>query len=117
MQPNAPWWHEAVRLERADRLQEAEAAIEEGLRPQAAPWEYQCAYLYELRAVRLHAGGQVDAVRDAVDRANRMMQRYASGATSGSEGLLYSHQAAQVADRLDKLLRTPPPTPPGTAAP
>ncbi len=96
-EPSAPandglpdWWHEAVRLERDDKLEEAELAVARG-----APHIGACitlAGLFRDRMVRLHEAGDVDGARAARKRAEDWAFQYASQATSGGEGAALSRE-------------------------
>ncbi len=82
------WWLEALRLERADRLTEAEAVIEKAVNCIGA--SAQVAEMYRLRMLRmLEAGNRGEAI-EAFRASNESMRFYASQATSGGEGAALS---------------------------
>ncbi|MEP6779495.1 MAG: hypothetical protein ABJC26_06365 [Gemmatimonadaceae bacterium] len=84
------WWREAVLLERADKLPEAEQTILDSVVHIGA--YSSLAYLYELRMARLlHAGSRVGA-EAARKRAIEFLNTYASSATSGGEGIALSQE-------------------------
>lgn len=97
------WWDKAVELEQADRLEEAEKTIRKGMRP-GDPWDCQTAHLYELRVVRLLKLGRIDEARQAFKRGCALMRSYASGATSGGEGVALSAEADKYEASLQKRI-------------
>ncbi|MCA9192442.1 MAG: hypothetical protein KDB03_11795 [Planctomycetales bacterium] len=99
------WWTEAVELEVADKLTEAEAVIRRALDPRGDPSSAQIAYLYEVRCRRLISQGQLDEARKAADKGYRFMCEYASGATSGGEGIALSQEAQDYRKTLDRLIK------------
>jgi hypothetical protein len=107
MSESADWWKLAIELEQQDRLAEAEDVIKKALSPRGDPWDCQTAYLYELRAGRLIAEGNSAAAREAAQRAVNFMREYASGATSGGEGVASTRQADQVKQRMEALVGVP----------
>ena len=102
------WWLQAVALERQDRLPEAEEVVRSALAKIGGPWDCQCSYLYELRARRLLKEGKTDAAREAAVRAVDLIRQYASGATSGGEGIALSREADKVEAGLGDILSLPP---------
>lgn len=94
-------WDRALALEREDRLDEAVTA----LRSQSAYWQSQAAHLYQLRAERLARQGHADAAKEAANESLRWMREYASGATSGSEGAMYTEQLAKLERELARMLK------------
>lgn len=85
-QPN--WWREAVLLERADRLDEAEAVIRRALDHIGV--YSQLAYLFECRMARLSSEGNLEGAQAAKKRAIHWLYAYAGSATSGGEGAALS---------------------------
>lgn len=104
-QRDPPWWIEAIALEAADKLSEAETLIRSVLDPQREPSSAQIAQLYEVRCRRLAAMGQSNEARAAAEQAYRYMREYASGASSGAEGLALSQQAENHRKSLDAVLK------------
>ena len=101
------WWRLAIELEQQDRLSEAEALIKNALAPRGDPWDCQTAYLYELRAQRLVSEGKRGAAKEAAQTSVNFMRQYASGATSGGEGIALSAEADQTQKRLEQLIGAP----------
>jgi hypothetical protein len=87
------WWRDAVLLERADRLEEAEQKILQALDHIGA--YSSVAHLYEERYARLVRAGQDDAALAARERAIHWLTIYASSATSGGEGAALSRERDQ----------------------
>ena len=87
------WWRDAVLLERADRLDEAENTILGALDHIGA--YSSVARLYEDRYARLARAGQDDAAMVAKERAIHWLVVYASSATSGGEGAALSMERDQ----------------------
>jgi hypothetical protein len=92
------WWSVAQELEKQDRLDEAEALLERSI--QHLGVDATIAHLYELRAVRLNAGGDAKGAEEAITKSIAAMRRMASGATSGGEGAALSLQADEHEKRL-----------------
>jgi hypothetical protein len=85
------WWRDAVRLERADRLDDAEQKILQSLDHIGA--YSSVAHLYEERYARLVRAGKDDgAALAARERAIHWLTVYASSATSGGEGAALSRE-------------------------
>jgi hypothetical protein len=99
------WWDKAVELEHAGKLEEAEDAIRKGMTP-GDPWDCQTAYLYELRTKRLLSQGNIDEARKSFKRGCDLMRSYASGATSGGEGVALSAEADEYEAELRKLIES-----------
>ncbi len=78
------WWQQAIALEQADRLAEAEQTITAALPHSGAA--ATVAELYAQRMERLQQAGEERAARQAFEEAERWIQFYASQATSGGEG-------------------------------
>ena len=87
------WWRDAVLLERADRLDEAEQTIEKALDHIGV--YSSLAHLYELRCARLTREGRDDAAEAARKRAIHWLYTYAGSATSGGEGAALSRERDQ----------------------
>jgi hypothetical protein len=87
------WWRDAVLLERADRLDEAEQIIENALDHIGV--YSSLAHLHELRYARLLREGRDDAASVARERAIHWLYVYASSATSGGEGAALSMERDQ----------------------
>ncbi len=107
MSASPDWWQLAIELEQKDRLPEAEALIKNALSPHGDPWDYQTAYLYELRAQRLVAEGKLAAAKKAAQTSVNFMREYASGATSGGEGVAFSALADKAQARLEQIIGAP----------
>jgi nucleoside-diphosphate-sugar epimerase len=84
------WWRDAVLLERADRLEEAEQTVLKAVNHLGA--FSSVARLYEERFARLSAAGQKEAAAAAKERAIDWLDVYASMATSGGEGTALSNE-------------------------
>ena len=106
MQNNADpeWWTAALRLELEDRLEQAEAIIRRALDPRGEPSSAQIAHLYDLRCRRLLKHGQLEAARSAAQKGYAFMCEYASGATSGGEGIALSREAKNYQKTLTQML-------------
>lgn len=87
------WWRNAVLLERADRLDEAEQTIL-GAIDHLGVYS-QLAYMYELRVGRLMAEGRSADATAAKARAIHWLNAYAGSATSGGEGMALSYERDQ----------------------
>lgn len=87
------WWREAVLLERADHLPEAEAIIWAALNHIGV--YSSLAYLYEQRMARLLGADNRAGAEAARLRAIEFLYSYASSATSGGEGIALSHERDQ----------------------
>lgn len=98
------WWLKAKELEREDRLEEAEAIIQQALSSQGYPWQSQIAHLYRERMNRLLDSGQKAEAADAARKAAHWMWAYASEATSGAEGAMLSYQRDQFRSELKATL-------------
>src|SRR5689334_10249038 len=97
------WWKQALQLEAADKLSETERVIREAMSPRGEPWTAQIAHLYELRCKRFLAAGQIEAARAAARTGHDFMLSYASGATSGGEGVALSAEAEEYRQNLAAL--------------
>lgn len=95
------WWREAVRLERADRLEEAERLVKESI--PSLHFAIQTAEMYRLRWLRLRET-DAERAREARQRAADWARQYASYATSGGEGAALSMER-------DEFLRSLGPEP------
>ena len=84
------WWRDAVLLERADRLAEAEQTILNAVNHLGA--FSSVARLYEDRFARLTRTGQAEAAEAARERAINWLDVYASMATSGGEGTALANE-------------------------
>ena len=87
------WWREAVLLERADRLEEAEETIQKAVDHIGA--YSSIANLYEKRCARLEDAGRHEEAAAARERAIHWLYVYASSATSGGEGAALSRERDQ----------------------
>jgi hypothetical protein len=87
------WWRDAVLLERADKLEEAEQTILKALDHIGV--YSSLAHLYELRIGRLNNEGRDNEASAARDRAVHWLDVYASSATSGGEGAALSYERDQ----------------------
>ena len=87
------WWREAVLLERADRVEEAEQRIQRALDHIGV--YSSLANLHEGRSARLSREGRDADAAAARDRAIHWLHVYASSATSGGEGAALSHERDQ----------------------
>lgn len=105
--PVPDWWQTVLQLEAAEKLPEAEALIHDALAPRREPWTAQTAYLYELRCRRLLAEGRRAEALAAFERGCEFMVSYASGATSGGEGVALSQEAEDYRRELAQLFQTP----------
>jgi hypothetical protein len=97
-------WSRAQELEREGRIDEAIEALRTAIGPTAGYWEAQVSSLFQQRAKRLRAEGDVLAAAEAARQAIEWSRRYAGGASSGSEGLMLSHQARQTEKRMRDCL-------------
>lgn len=84
------WWRDAVLLERAGRLDEAEQTIRKALDHIGV--YSQIAYMYELRVARLREEGDVTQANASKERAIHWLHAYAGSATSGGEGAALSRE-------------------------
>ncbi len=82
------WWRQAVLLERADRVDEAEQVIQRALDHLGV--YSSLAWLHEQRMARLSAEGRDEDARIAKARAIQWLNAYAGSATSGGEGAALS---------------------------
>jgi hypothetical protein len=98
------YWKKAVALEAAEKIPEAIEVLRTEMGPLAPNWEAQVSHLFEQRAERLWRAGRKSEAREAAKQAIDWFWRYAGGATSGSEGLMYSGQAKKVEQRMAKYL-------------
>lgn len=96
-------WQRALELEREERLDDAIEALRTQSGDARPYWESQVSRLFELRAIRLWEQGRPDEAREAAEAAIHWMQRYASGASSGSEGLMLQGQVEQLTRRLARI--------------
>jgi hypothetical protein len=87
------WRRDAVLLERADRLDEAEQVIEKALDHIGVC--SSLAHMHELRYARLLRAGRQDEAVAARERAIHWLYMYASSATSGGEGAALSLERDQ----------------------
>jgi len=87
------WWRDAVLLERADRLEEAEQTIEKALDHIGV--YSSLAHMYEERCARLARQGREEDAAAARERAIHWLYVYASSATSGGEGAALSRERDQ----------------------
>lgn len=99
------WWLVAVELEAADKLAEAEAVIRRALDPVGDPSSAQIGYLYELRCRRLIRQGKLEEARVAAGKGCHFMREYASGASSGGEGIALHRESQDYRKSLERLLR------------
>jgi hypothetical protein len=84
------WWRDAVLLERADKLEEAEQLILKSVNHNGV--FSSVAHMYELRFARLNTEGRAQDALAARDRALDWLDVYASSATSGGEGTAFSRE-------------------------
>jgi hypothetical protein len=84
------WWRDAVLLERADRLEEAEQTVLKAVNHLGA--FSSVARLYEERFARFSAAGHKEAADAAKERAIDWLDVYASMATSGGEGTALANE-------------------------
>jgi hypothetical protein len=82
------WWRKARALESADRLDEAEEAIRNGI-PNLY-FAIATASMYRDRMIRLKAAGDTAGAEAAYKQAISFAYFYASLATSGGEGMALS---------------------------
>jgi hypothetical protein len=87
------WWRDAVLLERADRIADAEQTIKNALDHIGV--YSSLAYLHELRYARLLREGKQGAAAEARERAIEWLYAYAGSATSGGEGAALSLERDQ----------------------
>jgi hypothetical protein len=87
------WWRDAVLLERADKLEEAEKTILKALDHIGV--YSSLAHMYELRIGRLNSEGREQEALAARDRAVHWLDVYAGSATSGGEGAALSYERDQ----------------------
>jgi hypothetical protein len=87
------WWRDAVLLERADRIADAEETIQKALDHIGV--YSSLAYLHELRYARLLREGKQGAAAEARERAIEWLYAYAGSATSGGEGAALSLERDQ----------------------
>jgi len=87
------WWREAVLLEGANRLEEAEQRILKAVDHIGA--FSSVAHLYEGRFARLQRAGRDAEANAARERAIHWLDVYASSATSGGEGTALSREREQ----------------------
>lgn len=92
------WWMAALLLERANRLQEAEACITGAVDHIGAA--IQVAELYRHRMLRLLREGDSAGAEAARDQAARWAHHYAACATSGGEGAALSRERDAFLARL-----------------
>ena len=104
MNDQPEWWRKAKQLEREDRLEEAEAIVQQALSSQGYPWQSQIAQLYKERMDRLLDSRQKAEAADAARKAAQWMWAYASEATSGAEGAVLSYQRDQFRSELKATL-------------
>lgn len=82
------WWNKAVKLEKQDRLEEAEQLIRDSV--QHLSFAAATADMYRLRMLRLKAAGDKAGALAAFKKADDFIHFYASMATSGGEGTALS---------------------------
>ncbi len=99
-------WKQAQDLERQGRFKEAESLIQQTM-PEGVC--QQTAHLYELRMQRLLSEGDRPGAIKAYQLACEWWWSYASGATSGGEGMARSYERNQEALRLAKIIGERPP--------
>jgi hypothetical protein len=87
------WWLQALRLEQAGRLQEAEELLEKSI--DHIGCYSSIARLYELRQARLASNGDQEGADAAAEKAVHWLTIYASSATSGGEGAALSMERDQ----------------------
>jgi hypothetical protein len=92
------WWPEALALEQADRLDQAEALLDRTL-PHEGVYG-QTAELYRHRMKRLLAAGDRAGAIAAYRRGLAWMQRYAASASSGGEGLARTEEGERFRARM-----------------
>jgi tetratricopeptide (TPR) repeat protein len=92
------WWQEALALERADKLEQAETLLDQAL-PHEGVYS-QTAELYRQRMKRLLAAGDRAGAIAAYWRGLEWMQRYAASASSGGEGLARAGEGERFKTRL-----------------
>lgn len=99
------YWTKATALEREERVAEAIEVLHTEMGANAGYWETQVSYLFEQRAKRLWRAGRKEEAADAAKQAIDWQWRFASNATSGSEGLMYSYISKKVERRMKKYLK------------
>lgn len=99
-------WKKAQELERQGEFKQAEAVIREHI---SGGFPQQTAYLYELRMERLLAEGDREGAMEAYKRACDWWYFFASGATSGGEGVAFSYQRDKEIAELSRKMGVPPP--------
>jgi hypothetical protein len=87
------WWRDAVLLERANKLDEAEQLILNALDHNGV--FSSIAHMYELRVARLNSEGRDKEAKAALDRVVHWLDVYAASATSGGEGTAFSRERAE----------------------
>jgi len=94
------WWRQAVALEQANRLDEAERAITAAVDHIGAA--ASVAELYRQRMVRLAESGDQQGASAAADQAERWICHYASQATSGGEGAALSEERDRFLEEIGR---------------
>lgn len=79
-------------LERQDRLAEMEALVQQAGNAAGHPWPAVPAALYRRRLMRMLEEGRREEAIAARQNAISSIRAYASGATSGGEGLALSRE-------------------------
>lgn len=97
-QSQPAWWRNAKRLERENRLEEAEKAITDALQHIGAP--SSVAQLYAERLDRLASAGDRAGAAESYKKAREWITYYASLATSGGEGAALSMERDEFLDDL-----------------
>ena len=87
------WWRDAVMLERADKLEEAEQLILKSVNHNGV--FSSIAHMYELRIGRLTGEGRHQDALAARVKVVHWLDVYASSATSGGEGTAFSRERAE----------------------
>lgn len=99
--PNLPqWWRDALALEAAGKMQQAEKLIMDTVKDIGAP--ASAAELWKLHMQRLLKLGDTVSAKAAFDKASDLIYFYASCATSGGEGVALSRERDEFIRELVK---------------
>lgn len=105
--PNLPqWWRDALALEAAGKMQQAEKLIMDTVKDIGAP--ASAAELWKRHMQRLLKSGDADGARAAFLKAKDLIYFYASCATSGGEGMALSRERDEFMRELVKAFGSDP---------